>query len=426
MNDNSMHEECPTWIDCIADLSQLLPNELGGLSLEMTEIYPRDVWPIDWDPADVNGSDVICRSSEPALLTEKAIPVQSIPPGDMTATWTGAASIPWINKQDRYSCKSSLILNKATELVERPRVVYATLVSSNRYPFTDALQILEGYTAPGVLRLRDDPLGDYMVNIGCKPVLSSTSFPEKPLSRFCSLTLKPTPQLRISTPESVKMSTDVCVTISIYRGILDAEIHAQISLSFKGFRFRGVDSSCKVEYAVSEEEVCLPSDTVKSCLLVGAYLNWDYLSSLQSQDANPVKSFPAKDSGIVYHGAVGLELAKFRFISFECLGYLAYGPDCHLGAEPVLLSNSIVDDFLEPDLVGRLFVVGYLGYVVAGLVKSLHSFKKCLVLFWCWNQFNEKSQLHLHRSEHSIGIIFTFQFLPRIKSGVRARRQFNA
>ncbi|GAI49847.1 unnamed protein product, partial [marine sediment metagenome] len=112
----------------------------GGLSLEMIEMHPRDVWSIDWDPADVNGSDVIRGPSKPALLTAKAIPVWSIPFGDMAAAGTGAACVPRVDKNDGYSCKSSLILDESAELVECPRVVYATLVTPYRYPFADALQ----------------------------------------------------------------------------------------------------------------------------------------------------------------------------------------------------------------------------------------------------------------------------------------------
>ena len=235
----------------------------------MIETYLRDVWSIDWDPADVNGIDVIRGSSEPALLTAEAIPVRSISPGDIATAWTGTAGVPRVNKHDGNPRESSLILHEASELVECPRVVYVTLASPNRYPLADTLQILEGYPAFGVLRLRDDPLGDHVVDIGCKPMLLSTSLPEQPVSGLGSPALKPTPLLRISSPESVKMSPDVCVSISIYSDVLDAKVDTKILLGVKRLRLRGVDSSCKIEYAVSEEEVGLPFDTFKPLLLVG-------------------------------------------------------------------------------------------------------------------------------------------------------------
>jgi hypothetical protein len=92
---------------------------------------------------------------------------------------------------------------------------------------------------------------------------------------------------------------------------------------------------------------------------------------------------------------MGLELGLYIFVSLVCFGGLADCPYGHLSAESVLPSDSVVDDFLEPDFVSRLVVECNVGDVVAGFVEPLHSLKKGTVLFWCWSQLHEECKFHL-------------------------------
>ena len=92
---------------------------------------------------------------------------------------------------------------------------------------------------------------------------------------------------------------------------------------------------------------------------------------------------------------MGLELGLYILVSLVCFSGLADCPYSHLSAESVLPSDSVVDDFLEPDFVSRPVVESNVGDVVAGLVKPLHGLKKGTMLFWCWSQLHEERKLHL-------------------------------
>ena len=57
---------------------------------------------------------------------------------------------------------------------------------------------------------------------------------------------------------------------------------------------------------------------------------------------------------------------------------------------------------MESPVIGESVMVCYFGYIVTGLVKSLHGLKECLVLFWVRCQLNEESKLHLYGLDYSI------------------------
>ena len=136
---------------------------------------PRDVWSVECGPADIHGSDMVCGSSIPAVTTKEdfTLPISL---SYVATSWTGSASVPWVNEEKRDSCETSLVLNKGAELVESPTMDRPALAASiNRYPVSDALQLFEGYSSEGVLSLLNDPLADKVVHRCSEPAFLSTS-----------------------------------------------------------------------------------------------------------------------------------------------------------------------------------------------------------------------------------------------------------
>jgi hypothetical protein len=64
---------------------------------------------VDCNPANVYGSDVVSESNKPASHTLKmlAIPIRL---GYMTATWTGTARVPRINKPNGNATQLCFVL----------------------------------------------------------------------------------------------------------------------------------------------------------------------------------------------------------------------------------------------------------------------------------------------------------------------------
>jgi len=121
---------------------------------------------------------------------------------------------------------------------------------------------------------------------------------------------------------------------------------------------------------------------------------------------------------------VGLELAEYVFVSFVDFNNLANGPNGHLSRKSILFTDAIVDELLECPVIRDPVVVGYLGYVVARLVKPLHSMEQEIVLLIIWGEFHQKRKLHQHTEGVTSCLIVTFSFLPPINRG-SPRRYFD-
>jgi hypothetical protein len=142
------------------------------------------------DPADVFRSDVVSVSSKATVATMElfAVPVGF---GDVAAVWAGSACVFRFNIDYWNPCNLGFVFDKVLELVESPRVDCSSLATTfNRYPQSNAFEVLKSYSSEGVLSLLNNPFGDCMVDCGCEPVFLSTSFLEQTLSRSRSFTLE--------------------------------------------------------------------------------------------------------------------------------------------------------------------------------------------------------------------------------------------
>ncbi len=83
----------------------------------------------------------------------------------------GATGILWIDQDYRHTSSFCLVLDKVTQLKERPVAMLAPLLAANRYPVTNALQVFQGNCASGALRFLNKPLTDHVVDIGLETKL---------------------------------------------------------------------------------------------------------------------------------------------------------------------------------------------------------------------------------------------------------------
>jgi len=356
---------------------------------------PRNDGPVDIGPCrDIYRRDVVCRASVAAADTPEAVPIGAVGPLVGSADGTDVARPHGVHHNDWDSSEASLVLHKAAELIESPRIVAATLRPANRGPASDALQVLKGYPPLRAFGLRQQPPGDDVVGVPSEAGLPARQLSEMPFRAPGAAPLEVGLQILGLLAYPVNLPSAVALTVAVHREVLQPEVHAKRPYWVEWRRLWGLYGGGKVEYAVAEEEVGLSSELVHTCLLVLPYAYGNIDSVLNGEDGGILQTFPAEYPFIVDHGAVRPERTELAFIPLVDFYDLADGPDNHLSREPISFPDSVVDEFVEGPLVGEPVLEGYFGDVVAGLVESLHSSQKEVVLFLIRCKLHQERQLH--------------------------------
>ena len=378
----------------------------------------RDDGPVDIGPcSDVDRRDVVGWASVATADTPEHISLRPVSPLIGSTDRADMASTPRVDSYNLHSSEPGLILDKLPELVEPPGVQAATLRPTSRDPSTDSPEVFEGYPSLGAFGLSHYLPGDHMVHVSTEPCFFAGELLEMSLRALGSTALKISSEFGVPLPDFIDLFTGVVFPVAIIGEILQSQVHAERSHWIKGCFLGGVDCGCEVEDAVSEEEVRLSLEAIHSSPLIFSYSDGNLDTAFEGEYGGIYETLPAEDAFVVDHSPVRPELAELVFIPFVGFDDLADGSDGHLGAEPVLLPNPVVDELVKSPLVGEFVVVGYLGYVVTCLVERLHSSQKKSVLLLVWRELHQERELH--HSMESISpyliVIVTLRFLPPLK-----------
>ena len=124
------------------------------------------VRPTPCGPADVLRRNGVGRASEPAADAAEPVPPGPVLPVHCPAARTGETRVSRVDQRDLDALLSGFVFNEAPKLSKRPRVKVATLglfsSDSGAYP----LEVFQGNPAPSAFGLRDQILGDRMVDVG--------------------------------------------------------------------------------------------------------------------------------------------------------------------------------------------------------------------------------------------------------------------
>lgn len=363
----------------------------------MSEKIPRDEGLVDSSPAsDVQCSYIVGWPSEVTPETRKQISGRSVSPLVMPTFRAGVRCPSGVHGKDGNACQSCFIFDEASELLERPRVVAATLRSPyNRYP-SDALKLLKGDHPLGVFSLRHQPLRDHMVDVTPEPRLPAGKLLEMASSALCSYHLEFRFQSLSFNSDLIHLFPAVYFPIGVYGQILQAEVYSKSSYRVESARLRGVYDHSQIERAPTVDKVGLPSDAVEARALVFPYSDGYSHPPVQGQDRGFIESPPGEDALIVDHRSVGSKLWFDVFVPLVGFHDFADRPYSHLGGEPEPLPNGVVDDLLEGDLIRHPLLVGYGCDEVAGVVELAHRLKQTSLLFAGRIEFDHEGLLHSH------------------------------
>ena len=342
----------------------------------------REVWPVyDGPTAYIDRSDGISGGGVPARYTGEKGLRRAVTLIDTTAYGASARGVSWVNQFHDHTDEAGLVLDKASELAERPGVMLSPLALANRDPVSDAREVFKGNTATGVFGLRNNPLTEHVVDISGKTCLFARTLYQKPLGCLRAVGLEFPSQFGMAFSQTVHLASGVGFSVGIGGNIDDAKVDAQKALGVVGVWFGGIDHHGQVEGLISEDKVGLPDNAVESRFLVGTDAHGYEFSSLKGKDGYPVGALPGEDTLVIDHGAVGLESVNLGLILAVALDHLTDNPDCHLCRKTIMLTKVAICKVVELHLRGCISLESKLRDVVAGLVESLHRFKQGLILF---------------------------------------------
>jgi hypothetical protein len=129
----------------------------------------------------------------------------------------------------------------------------------NRYPVTDAGEILQLDSAPGVFGSADHCLADHMIDIPSEPGFLMPSLHKQTLSGLSTFGLEPGAELSVTVANRPDGLTTVSVAVGVGSDVNDAEVHPEPFFWFApSGRLRDFDDDCDVKLAVAVEEVSSP------------------------------------------------------------------------------------------------------------------------------------------------------------------------
>jgi hypothetical protein len=136
----------------------------------------------------------------------ESVSLGAIPLVHLPAHRTGNTRILGVYEHDLDALLLRLIINEKPELTECPRMTVATLRLSDLNTGTDALEVLQGDPSTRAFGLRDQILGDGMVDMTGEALFRPTTHLKKPFRRFCSLSLESPADLGMPFSESPELT----------------------------------------------------------------------------------------------------------------------------------------------------------------------------------------------------------------------------
>ena len=353
------------------------------------------VWLVDSSPgSDVPSRDDIGGRSEPARCTAEKVSGWTIGLSNTTAGATGAAGVSRINQKHRNTGQFRLVVDKATELEERPVVQSSSLPARGRYPVTDALKIFKSDSAPGALRRVDGCFADDVVDVALKAPLLAGEFSQLALGRARSLVLQVPSAVLVSAPVLLDSVSAVSCSVRVGGNVNDTEINAKDVLGLVGQQFLYFTDHVQVKRVPAEDEVNFAIAERQIPALVVATNEWYHLAPVECPDAHLVAGLEVENPVVVGDAPMLPE-------SVLCLppcpvgaGHFRNTADDNLSSQVELLPQTRIDQPLQRKPVECSFRPSNSACYIAGSIDALKSRQQCGVLFSCRLQFQANHELH--------------------------------
>lgn len=337
---------------------------------------------------------MVCIGLEATFNAKELALAPSVFFGAMTTSQARPRRVARVNDNQRDTRRFALVSDERPKLREGPRKPFVALSLSHRNPLSNALKVFE----------RDCPLlnecfvDDMTTNVVVHPSLVTRLFLadalQVPLGRFGAAGLKPLPKPLKTAAALLDACARVRLAVAVYRQLNYSEVNTENVLRVNRRGRRQLHRDVQVERAVPQNEVGLPSGTVKPRRLVRTVAHGDKFAPFQAHERNLRQALEGHDARVVDHRPVQVKPDVYPPVSLVGFYGLRNGAYRHLAGQAKLGAQGSVDERLERNLVGEPLLVGDIGDVLTATIERLHSFQQCLVLLLCRFQLDDDNLFH--------------------------------
>jgi hypothetical protein len=321
-----------------------------------------------------------------------------VPLVDHATLGTCLARVSRIHELKRYARKKRLVGQVRPKLKERPSGMPRTLALPNRYPGSDPLEVFKSDSASGVSGLVDNAFADPMVLDGTKPGLLARNLLEPSFGTLGAASLKSLPMIRIPLANGLDLFPRIRFPVRVEGKVADPQIHSEPAFRIHGRTVRDIDGHKQVELALPVNKIGLTPDAFESSSVVGTHSARDRNASIEGKDRDPVEAVLERvEPLIVREGAERVELGEFGFVPPVDLANLRDDSDSMLSREAEEAADLVVEELLEPELVGGLKVEGFLSEPRASLIGTSERTEEAFLLHPIGQELDGRNQLHGHR-----------------------------
>ncbi len=284
-----------------------------------------------------------------------------------------------------------LVFDEGPKLSERPFSELIPLARSNRCPVTDARKILEGHSLSGAFGLQNQFPGNDMVRIVFESMFPSGNFFETTLCALCSFLLKPLFVGGSFLSYFLDGFSGKRFSIGIGRKIFDAKVYAKKFLGIPDGFFRNLDRLKKIEFPLVRDQIGFALDVGKPIRAMADEGNG--LSPFDCPQRNRI-FFEGENPGIVSQSSPWKKCSLDFFPGLVGIRHLGDAPDDHLSGQRRRILQVVIDKFVNPELIERLFFPRRFGNPVAGGVRFPERLQKYRRLLFGRKKFDLQGQLH--------------------------------
>lgn len=312
-----------------------------------------------------------------------------------TTLRTGARGISGVYQLDQNPSEYSFILDKLLKLVKCPRVLLATLSFSNRHPGAYALQILQGYTSPGVFSFRHNTLTNHMVDIGGKPLLFLGTLFKQALGLFRAINLKARTKFGMAFPETIDLTTAICLTIGVRSYINNAQVNTKKLLCFMRRWLFNLTRLIKIKLPIAIDQVCFAKQALKQFKVMFA----GHKRNMQPSSHSPngyclVSQTPGKNTAVIGDTPVIIEKPLSSAVKFIRIGHLRKHPNSYLSRQLKHRADLNIKHVVKVILTKGMCLPSTLANIVGRSICSFQCPLKSLSLPSGWIELYLRNKFH--------------------------------
>ena len=329
---------------------------------------------------------------EPTGMTEELRLSPTIGLLTMPTGATGLAGIRRVDVDHAHACEGRLIGDEGAKLEKTPTMQHSPL-ALNRSLRTGSytLQVFQGNPTRSAFRRVDNRLRQTMVHISRKALFTPAAFSEQAFCRFCTFLLQ------LLTEAAVAGAYLIDMSVFWARGMIeefavrgccqldDAQVNTYevVSVCNRWFRRIYCNRQQKGVAACTVQQTKLSTRALHQVFSIGPKTNGEEDSSIQRQKRHMVNIRKRTDPFVIDHCATCAKMRLSLLVALICFSDLAYGAYGHLRRQTELLTDVVVEELLQFNLVGAPLTKRYASNRIASGIEYLQRPQQGVMLFRC-------------------------------------------